>query len=84
METLASTVVKSLLWMAPYKGQITSITPYPKTPEVHLDPSVFFENFSNYKGTFRDCEKYPIELSEIVEGVKFFCICTVEDFNHAN
>lgn len=84
METLASTVIKSLLWLAPYKSQITSITPYLKTPEVHLDPDVFFENFSNYKGAFRNCESYPIELSEVAEGVKFFCICTVEDFNYAD
>ena len=84
MDNLVQAILEALQRMQEFNSQITSITPYLKTPEVHLDPHVFFENFSNYKGSFRDCEKYPIELSEVIGGVKFFCICTVEDFNYAN
>jgi hypothetical protein len=84
MDNLVNAILDSLKRLGEFRTKITSITPYPYTPEVHLNPSIFFENFDNYKGFNRNCNKYPIELSEIVEGVKFFCICTVEDFNHVD
>ena len=43
-----------------------------------------FKHFNNYTLTYRNCDTYPIEAYEIVNGTKFFSIYCVEDFNYAN
>ena len=81
MDNLVTAVLSALDRLDPYKLQITSICTYSRPQQVHMDLEAFLENFSNYKAIDRDMSEYPIELSEVVDGVKFFCVCSVEDFH---
>lgn len=81
MSNLVSATLSALDRLDKYKLQITSICTYSRPQQVHLELKSFLENFSNYKAADRGTYKYPIELSEIVNRVKFFCVASVEDFH---
>lgn len=83
MDNLVTAILDALVRLGDYSQQITCINTYCTPPEVHLDLKVFLENLHNYKASAHrsDCDQYPIYLYEVVEGVKFFCVASVEDFH---
>lgn len=64
--------------------EIYSVNGSLKVPAVHVaDVTTIFENY-NYIATYRDSDLYPIELSVIIQGVKFFSIHSLEEFTHVS
>ena len=83
MDNLIDAVLEALSRIQSFKKDLISINElYNKYPVVHVSADKFFKHFNNYKAIDRDDYKYPIELYEIHSGVKFFCICQLEDFNY--
>lgn len=64
-----------------FKDYLLSVTFYSGGPEVHFQSDSFMKLFNNYKMNYRECSKFPIELFEIIDGIKFFTLCQVEDFH---
>ena len=85
MDNLAQAILDALKRLEGFRSSILSISSiYNIMTEVHVESTNFFKHFNNYKLTYRECEKYPIEAYEIINGTKFFSIYSVEDFHDAN
>lgn len=85
MDNLIDAVNEALKRLEYFRKGILSISSvYNKMAEVHVDSANFFKHFDNYKLTYRNCDTYPIEAYEIVNGTKFFSIYSVEDFHDVN
>ena len=82
MDTLAAAVLTAVESLEGFRSSIIAITVNTYTPiEVHVKDTDFCHNFNNYKFNFRDSDRYPIELYEMIGGIKFFAIYSVEDFH---
>lgn len=51
------------------------------TSSIHLSPTSFIENCHNYSASQLNCDMFPIELSQTINGIKFFSLFTEEDFH---
>ena len=81
MDNLVTAVLEALNRIEHFKKDLTSIGQiYNEYPEIHVNSDTFFRHFNNYKAIYRNCCKYPIELYEIHNGVKFFAIFQLGDF----
>ena len=49
--------------------------------EVHVGNSDFLNIFNNYKASERDSYEYPIELFEVVDGIRFYALFQIGDFH---
>ena len=83
MDNLVTAVLSAMDRLDKYKTQIICINTYCTPLEVHLGLKEFLENLDNYKSSDHrlGCDQYPIYLYEIVDGIKFFCVASVEDFH---
>ena len=64
--------IKSLMEL---NFEVLGLSAYSKS--VHVDSFYFINNFNNYKATERNSDEYPIELSEVVDGIRFFAIYSI-------
>lgn len=46
----------------------------------HMNEKVFLQKFDTYKTMKRDTVKYPYKLSTNVNGVRFYCLITQEQY----
>ena len=64
--------------------EILSVEGAVNSPNAHVrDITELFKD-CNYSATYRNSDLFPIELSVVFKGVKFFSIHSLEDFTHVS
>lgn len=75
MENSIQEIISHIKGLIDLNFSILGMSVYSK--EVHVDSNHFLKLFNNYKATERNSDEYPIELSEVVDGIKFFAIYSI-------
>ena len=75
MENLIQEIIFHIKGLIDLNFSILRMSVYSK--EIHVDSNHFLKLFNNYKATERNSDEYPIELSEVVDGIRFFAIYSI-------
>ena len=81
MKKSINDLLPSIKTLIDFNFSILGVYHYSK--EVHVDNNCFLKLFNNYKATDRNSYDYPIELSETIDGIRFFSIFQIGDFYEA-